>query len=81
MNAFVGGLQPFVGRPIVDKTGLTGLFEWTLTVGFASEDPAFDTREEAMRREIREQLGLSLEPSTAPYDVLVIDSVEMPTEN
>jgi uncharacterized protein (TIGR03435 family) len=30
---------------------------------------------------MREQLGLQLEPSRAPVDVLVIDSVERPTPN
>ena len=80
-SILVGALQPYVSRPIVDNTGLTGLFEWTLSFGLISDDPAFDTREAGLLTAIRDQLGLRLEPSTAASDVLVIDSVEMPSEN
>jgi uncharacterized protein (TIGR03435 family) len=74
-------LQPYLSRPIVDNSGLTGLFEWTLTFAVIPEDPAFDTREAGLVTAIRDQLGLRLERSTTPYEVLVIDSVEMPSEN
>jgi uncharacterized protein (TIGR03435 family) len=30
---------------------------------------------------VQEQLGLKLDARTAPYEVLVIDSVEMPSED
>jgi uncharacterized protein (TIGR03435 family) len=79
--ALVNALQGNVSRPIVDRTGLTGLFEWTLSYAIISEDPAFDTREAGVLTAVREQLGLRLEAGTAPYEALVIDSVDMPTEN
>ena len=77
----LGDLQAYLSRPIADNSGLTGLFEWTLSFAVISEDPAFDTREAGLVTAIRDQLGLRLEKATAPYEVLVIDSVEMPTEN
>ena len=80
-GALVNALQSNLNRPIVDNTGLTGMFEWTLTFAIISEDPAFDTREAGVLTAVRDQLGLRLEPSTAPYEVLVIDSVELPSEN
>ena len=80
-GALVNALQSNVSRPIVDNTGLTGMFEWTLSFSLMSEDPAFDTREAGVLTAVRDQLGLRLEAGTAPYEVLVIDSVEMPSEN
>ena len=80
-GVLISGLQPYLTRPIVDNTRLTGLFEWTVTFAIIPEDPAFDTREAGLLTAVRDQLGLRLEPSTTPYDVLVVDSVETPTEN
>jgi uncharacterized protein (TIGR03435 family) len=69
-------IQAFVDRPLVDETGLTGNFEWTLS--FANEPvpthPSIFTA-------VEEQLGLKLESRTAPYQVLVIDSVDWPTSD
>jgi uncharacterized protein (TIGR03435 family) len=68
-------IQAFVDRPLVDATGLTGNVEWTLTFALNPLDP--DTP--SIFTAVEEQLGLELEPSTAPYEVLVVDSVELPT--
>jgi uncharacterized protein (TIGR03435 family) len=75
----VGGIQE-MDRPIVDQTGLSGMFEWELIKAIRLEDgrwlppdaPPLDVA-------LREQLGLRLEPRTAPLDVLVVESVAMPT--
>lgn len=96
----VGGNQPIAGlvsflsqrsgRPVVDKTGLTGNWDYNLeyamgagaanspdaTPGSAS-DPAPD-----LTTAVRDQLGLKLEPKKGPIEILVIDHVEKtPTEN
>jgi len=75
-------------RPIVDKTGLTGKYDWAIEftpqlngplppgVNF-TPDPDGPTFLEALK----EQLGLKLEPQTGPVDVIVVDHVEEPTEN
>jgi uncharacterized protein (TIGR03435 family) len=78
--------SPMVGRPIIDETGLTGHydfkihFEWfgrpATDAGVAS-DPA-----PSVFTAVQVQLGLKLEPSTAPIDHLTIDSIDRePTEN
>ena len=72
-------MQAFVERPIVDDTGLTGSFEWMLTFGMSPA--ANDAGIPGISTAVQEQLGLKFEPRTAPYEVLVIDSVEMPSEN
>jgi uncharacterized protein (TIGR03435 family) len=67
-------------RPVVDKTGLTGNYDFILkfspAVGAApdSQDPSIFTA-------IQEQLGLKLEPAKAPLDVLLIERVEEPAVN
>jgi uncharacterized protein (TIGR03435 family) len=67
-------IQAFVDRPLVDATGLTGNFEWTLS--FASD--ASDRDHPSIFTAVEEQLGLILEPGMAPYEVLVVDSFELP---
>jgi uncharacterized protein (TIGR03435 family) len=69
-----------VDRPVIDQTGLTGMFGFTLvfssfdTVPHVSGGPSIFTA-------LREQLGLKLEPARGPVEQLVIDSVEKPTPN
>lgn len=69
--------QPFLDRPLIDQTGLHGSFEWTLE--FRDDLSTLDrlTVFDAFRRD----LGLRIEPRVGPYEVLVIESVEMPTPN
>ena len=67
-------IQGYVDRPLLDETGLTGNVEWTLV--FANTPNATHP---SILTAVEEQLGLKLEPRTAPYDVLVIDSVDWPT--
>jgi uncharacterized protein (TIGR03435 family) len=68
--------QSFVDRPVVDATGLTGNYEWQLT--FTMKDSP-DAVAPSIYTAFQEQLGLKLEPRTGPFEVYVIDSVEMPT--
>ncbi|MGH7553391.1 MAG: TIGR03435 family protein, partial [Longimicrobiales bacterium] len=77
-----------LGRLVVDKTGLSGL--WTYQLAFArpeplppgrERDPADQENVPVFATALQEQLGLKLEPTRGPVDVLVIDSVQQPTEN
>ena len=77
-------LDSTVGSPVVDRTGLTGNFDFDLTWGSAGDvarDPSIQSPEDlaALFTALREQLGLALEPTRAPYDVLVVDSISRPT--
>jgi uncharacterized protein (TIGR03435 family) len=69
-------LQAYVDRPIVDATGLSGNLEWVLRFASGPEAPA-DVPQ--LVTALQDQLGLKLEPRQAPVDVLVVDSVELPT--
>lgn len=78
-----------VGREVVDRTGLSGTFDIDLLylpeLGGASVDklaldPRFQGRA-GLITSLREQLGLKLESTRGPVEVLVIDHVEQPTDN
>jgi uncharacterized protein (TIGR03435 family) len=69
-----------VERPVIDQTGLTGRYDFTLTWSnplAAAPDPA----EPSIFTAMPEQLGLKLEPRRAPVEVFVIDRADIPDEN
>jgi uncharacterized protein (TIGR03435 family) len=79
-------------RPVVDKTGIAGTFDFTLKwtpdesqfsrLGLFYRPPAEDSSlPPPLFKAIEEQLGLKLEPEKIPAEVLVIDKVERPTAN
>jgi uncharacterized protein (TIGR03435 family) len=83
--AILGPLQSLTGRPVVDRTGLTGRFnmdlEWT-TSGDLSVNPGGDAAQGtglSLFTALQEQLGLKLEPGRGPFEVVVVDKIERPT--
>jgi len=76
MMSFVTWLPARVGRPVLDKTGLSGDYELRLnySTGAGDDAPSITTA-------LKEQLGLTLESVAAPTEVLVIDHIERPSEN
>jgi uncharacterized protein (TIGR03435 family) len=66
------------GRIIVDKTGLTGGYEFTLTY---KQQPEPGDDRASLFTALEEQLGLKLVSDRAPLQVLAIDQIERPTEN
>lgn len=88
--ALVSVFADITKRPIINKTGLTGLYdvklEWSPEPGLAANQngqpagPPNDSRP-SLFTAIQEQLGLKLESAKGPVEVLVIDSVSKPTEN
>ena len=84
MQRFASMILPgILGRPVVDKTGLTGEYNFTMTfepessAGTAPETPTGPTFVEALS----DQLGLKLERQKLPVDFLVIDHAEKPDPN
>ena len=70
-----------VDRPVLDKTGLTGAYDYKLTWTPELGAPRNDSETVSIFTALQEQLGLRLEPQRAPIEVLVIDSAERPSEN
>jgi uncharacterized protein (TIGR03435 family) len=104
LRIMLGLLQQQLGRRIVDKTGLDGLYDFEMTfsseglespfgrgfpmpppvagapAGAASAGPTASDPVPSLFTAIQE-LGLKLESTRGPVEVLVIDAVEKPTEN
>ena len=89
IDMLANSLSRFVGRVVVDRTGLTGNFEWTLEFtpdqsqmppgGVPPGVPAPPVDGPSLFTALKEQLGLKLESDHGPVRVLVIDSIEQPT--
>jgi uncharacterized protein (TIGR03435 family) len=82
-------LSSIMGRPVVDKTGLTGRFDFHLeykidqaTAGFqAAVDSNTNDNRATIFTALQEQLGLQLKSDTGPREYLVVDHAEKPSEN
>jgi len=90
MGALALQVSRFAGRPVVDRTGLTGRYDATLTwvpdgglppQQLESIPKELRPQEVSMFEALERQGGLKLEPTRASMPVLVIDSVDRPTEN
>lgn len=66
-------------RPVVDRTGLTGTFDWQLRWTPDPLPPTQPLDTVTLFTALQEQLGLRLDSTHGPVEVLVIDSVERPT--
>jgi len=78
------------GRIVVDRTGLTGNWQFELTFTPeqrgpggppAGAEPLADPNAPSFFTALQEQLGLKLESTKAPVDVTVIDAIEHPAED
>jgi uncharacterized protein (TIGR03435 family) len=87
MDAFAVQLMGNTGteRIVVDRTGLTGAYDFKLD--WSAQGPqasAADGSEPAgptIFTALQEQLGLKLESAKAPVEIIVIDHAERPSEN
>jgi uncharacterized protein (TIGR03435 family) len=92
LTQLVSMLSRQLGRPVVDNTGLSGLFDvelnytpdrtppqGTLPPGVVL--PQIDPDGPTIFTALQEQLGLKLEPSSQPGEMLTIERIEKPSEN
>jgi len=79
--------NPFTGvdRPVLDRTGLVGTFDFSLE--WSPENTLTGAPDQAAAtgpdffEALRSQLGLKVVSTTAPTNTLIIDSIERPDEN
>jgi len=85
MPGFASALALFVRRPVIDQTELRGDFDidihYAPDYAFGPDATPPPSSAPSLPTALREQLGLRLESSQAPIEVLVIDRVRRPTEN
>lgn len=94
ISSMVNMLSQQLHKTVIDKTGLTGKYDLELnwTPDQASEpmfkgadssqhDPAPDSSAPSIFTAIQEQLGLKLQSAKGSVETLVVDHVEMPSEN
>jgi uncharacterized protein (TIGR03435 family) len=94
ISIFVRGASSHMQGPVIDKTGLTGTFAWSMysapSIGMSSlEGSNFGPRDgasvdlslPAYTTALREQLGLRLDATKGVVDVVVIDSAQPPSGN
>jgi bla regulator protein BlaR1 len=87
-------LSLYVGRKVIDKTGLTGKYDITLKFtpdenqlarwrmpGAPPPAAPADASGPSLFTALQEQLGLKLDPQKAPMEIFVIDRAEKPSEN
>jgi uncharacterized protein (TIGR03435 family) len=89
-------LSQQLGRPVIDKTGIQGAFDvelrWTPEPGqgggpFGGAPPPpeaiaqSDNSGPSIFTAIQEQLGLKLDSTKGPVEIMIIDSATKPTEN
>jgi bla regulator protein blaR1 len=80
-SALVSMLQGPAGRPVIDKTGLQGLFDFDVQFSVNLDVNAPQQSAPSLFSALQEQLGLRLESGKGPGEVLVIDRLEKPSGN
>ena len=92
IGLLVHSLTEELGRPVLDKTGLKGSYDFKLEYAPESQGTNFsepgtggtvprESSGPSIFTAIQEQLGLKLESTKGPVEILVIDHVEKPSEN
>ena len=83
-RSFPAAFSGPAGRMVVDRTGLTGRWDFELTFAVEArgpDAPPADPNAPSLFTAIQEQLGLKLDATKARVDVMVIDRIEKPTAN
>jgi uncharacterized protein (TIGR03435 family) len=80
LSQLLNPLSQLVQRPLVDRTGLQGGFDYELKFEHlpGGATPSADANQASIFTALQEQLGLKLEPVRAPVQVLVVDHVQRP---
>jgi uncharacterized protein (TIGR03435 family) len=72
--------RALLGRIVQDHTGLTGPYNIELEFDFNAANRS-DYAGPSIFTALKEQLGLKLEASKGPLQVLVVESARLPEEN
>lgn len=89
LSQLAASLESAAGRPVIDATGMVGRFDVELRWTPFQQGPepsrqigvTSDLDAPALETALREQLGLRLEATQAPIEMLVVQSASRPTPN
>ena len=81
MAALVDKLGEMLECPVVDRTGLQGIYSFDLAFAPIQPDPSGNDSGPSIFSALQEQMGLKLEKTKAPVEVTVIDRAEKPSAN
>ena len=81
MDTLVRVLSGAADRPVLNRTGLTGFYDFKLEFARDPAAAAAESSASSMFTAVQEQLGLKLEPQKGSIEVVVIDHAEKPLEN
>ena len=72
-----------VDRAVINRTGLTGRYDFTLEWAPAPSDPAAPVNDAGLGfyEALKEELGMRLVPAKGPVEFLLLDKIERPAEN
>jgi uncharacterized protein (TIGR03435 family) len=79
LTTIAGSLTRTLGRPVIDKTGLSGSYYFGV-LKWAGDDSAGSSLP-SLPALLREEFGLELQAGRGPVPVLVIEHAEKPTAN
>jgi uncharacterized protein (TIGR03435 family) len=87
MAEFASAIGPSADRPVVDKTGLTGIYQFKILLPPARISPAMQallgdrldkTPSGISTSRSLEEFGLKLEPKDGPVDFIIVENIERP---
>ena len=85
MRDLAGQLSSYLGREVIDRTGMTG--QYSISLSFAPVDPGASAGDAALDsapsifQALQDQAGLKLESTKGPVEILVIEQAEKPAAN
>jgi uncharacterized protein (TIGR03435 family) len=81
MASLASSLEGQVDRPVIDKTGLMGNYDVAMKWASDRVPSSEENGGASIYTALQEQLGLKLKAAKGPVETLVVDHVEMPSEN
>ena len=81
VSYLVSWLSLSLRSPVVDKTGLTGTYDFTLKFGPITQPAVSDSNVPTLLDAVQDQLGLKLVLGKGPLEVIVVDHIERPSRN
>ena len=81
MSQLVEILGSQMDRPLLDMTGIQGIFDVTLDWSPENPDPSVAETKPPLELALQDQLGLNLESRKSPIEVLVVDHADKASEN